>query len=132
VIDTRYFISSAACDIDRLAAARGHRGVESMHWLLDIEFKDDLSRYRISHGAKNMRCPRGPMWYRSLFRTSSGLLRSIESCGFRNLNATPAADAERVEAPDDIDMTARRRHRCGAWCMPALTPPTQSWRERQS
>jgi predicted transposase YbfD/YdcC len=42
--------------IDRLAnAARGHWGVESMHWLLDVEFKDDdLSRYRSGHGAKNM------------------------------------------------------------------------------
>jgi hypothetical protein len=25
-----------------------------MHWLLDIEFKDDRSRYRTGHGAKNM------------------------------------------------------------------------------
>ena len=25
-----------------------------MHWLLDVEFKDDLSRYRTGHGAKNM------------------------------------------------------------------------------
>jgi hypothetical protein len=25
-----------------------------MHWLLDVEFKDDLSRYRSGHGAKNM------------------------------------------------------------------------------
>jgi hypothetical protein len=24
-----------------------------MHWLLDIEFKDDLSRCRTGHGAKN-------------------------------------------------------------------------------
>jgi predicted transposase YbfD/YdcC len=53
--DTRLYISSAALDIDRLAnAARGHWGVESMHWLLDVEFKDDLSRYRSGHGAKNM------------------------------------------------------------------------------
>ena len=53
--DTRYFISSAVRDIDRIAsAARGHWGVESMHWLLDVEFKDDLSRYRTGHGAKNM------------------------------------------------------------------------------
>src|SRR5215470_5572231 len=53
--DTRFYISSAACDIDRLAnGARGHWGVESMHWLLDVEFKDDLSRYRSGHGAKNM------------------------------------------------------------------------------
>jgi predicted transposase YbfD/YdcC len=51
----RYFISSTACDIERIAAAvRGHWGVESMHWLLDVEFKDDLSRYRTGHGAKNM------------------------------------------------------------------------------
>jgi len=53
--DTRFYISSAACNIDRLAnGARGHWGVESMHWLLDVEFKDDLSRYRSGHGAKNM------------------------------------------------------------------------------
>jgi predicted transposase YbfD/YdcC len=53
--DTRYFISSAPLDIERIArAARGHWGVESMHWLLDVEFKDDLSRYRTGHGAKNM------------------------------------------------------------------------------
>lgn len=53
--DTRFFISSAAADIDRIAAGvRGHWGVESMHWLLDCEFKDDLSRYRSGHGAKNM------------------------------------------------------------------------------
>jgi hypothetical protein len=25
-----------------------------MHWLFDVEFKDDLSRYRSGHGAKNM------------------------------------------------------------------------------
>lgn len=53
--DTRYFISSAPCDIERIAAGvRSHWGVESMHWLLDVEFKDDLSRYRAGHGAKNM------------------------------------------------------------------------------
>jgi predicted transposase YbfD/YdcC len=53
--DTRYFICSATNDIDRIAqATRGHWGVESMHWLLDVEFGDDLSRYRAGHGAKNM------------------------------------------------------------------------------
>jgi predicted transposase YbfD/YdcC len=52
---TRYFISSAPLDIERLAGGvRGHWGVESMHWLLDCAFKDDLSRYRSGHGAKNM------------------------------------------------------------------------------
>jgi predicted transposase YbfD/YdcC len=53
--DARYYISSAPLDIERLAAgARGHWGVESMHWLLDVTFKDDLSRYRKGNGAKNM------------------------------------------------------------------------------
>ena len=53
--DTRVYISSAPLDIERLAeGSRGHWGVESMHWLLDVEFKDDLSRYRTGNGAKNM------------------------------------------------------------------------------
>ena len=43
--ETRYYISSAGLDIERLAkAARGHWGVESMHWHLDYEFGDDQSR----------------------------------------------------------------------------------------
>jgi len=53
--DTRTYISSTTLDIERIArAVRGHWGVESLHWLLDVEFKDDLSRYRTGHGAKNM------------------------------------------------------------------------------
>lgn len=53
--DTRTYISSTPLDIERIAKAiRGHWAVESMHWLLDVEFKDDLSRYRTGHGAKNM------------------------------------------------------------------------------
>lgn len=53
--DTRLYISSAPLDIERLSqGVRGHWGVESMHWLLDVAFKDDVSRYRRGHGAKNM------------------------------------------------------------------------------
>lgn len=53
--DTRHYICSAPLDIERIAtAARGHWRVESFHWLLDVAFKDDLSRYRSGHGAKNM------------------------------------------------------------------------------
>jgi predicted transposase YbfD/YdcC len=71
--ETRYFISSAPCDIERLAAGvRGHWGVESMHWLLDVEFKEDLSRIRSGHGAKNMA---------SLRRFALGLLRANKSKG---------------------------------------------------
>ncbi len=54
-LDVRHYISSAPRDIERLAeAARGHWGVESLHWQLDVTFKDDLSRYRAGNGAKNM------------------------------------------------------------------------------
>jgi len=71
--ETRYYISSAPLDIDRLAAgARGHWGVESMHWLLDVVFKDDLSRYRTGNGAKNMAVVR---------RFSLNLVRANKSKG---------------------------------------------------
>jgi predicted transposase YbfD/YdcC len=71
--DTRFFISSAPIDIERLAnGARGHWGIESMHWLLDVEFKDDLSRYRAGHGAKNMAVVR---------RFALGLVRANKTKG---------------------------------------------------
>jgi predicted transposase YbfD/YdcC len=71
--DTRYYISSAPLDIERIAkGARGHWGVESMHWLLDVEFKDDQSRYRAGHGAKNMAVVR---------RFALGLVRANKAKG---------------------------------------------------
>lgn len=66
-------VSSAPLDIERLAnAVRGHWGVESMHWLLDVVFKDDLSRYRAGHGAKNMAAVR---------RFALGLVRANKAKG---------------------------------------------------
>lgn len=71
--DTRYFISSAALDLQRLAqGVRGHWGVESMHWLLDVAFKEDLSRYRSGHGAANMAVVR---------RFALGLVRANKTRG---------------------------------------------------
>lgn len=53
--ETRVYICSAPLDIERIAhGARGHWGVECFHWILDVAFKDDLTRYRAGHGAKNM------------------------------------------------------------------------------
>jgi hypothetical protein len=43
-----------------------------MHWLLDVEFKDDLSRYRSGHGAKNMAVVR---------RFALGLVRANKARG---------------------------------------------------
>lgn len=72
-IDTRLYISSAPLDIERLAhGSRAHWGVESMHWLLDTAFKDDLSRYRTGFGAKNMAVIR---------RFALGLIRADKSKG---------------------------------------------------
>lgn len=72
-IDERLYISSAPLDIERLTnGARGHWGVESMHWLLDVEFKDDLSRYRSGFGAKNMAVVR---------RFALGLVRADKAKG---------------------------------------------------
>lgn len=54
--ETRYYISSAPLTAARAAeAVRGHWMIENgLHWVLDVVFKDDQSRLRKGHGAKNM------------------------------------------------------------------------------
>ena len=54
--ETRYFICSRPiCAKDLAQAARGHWRIEtSLHWVLDVTFREDLSRLRKGHGAKNM------------------------------------------------------------------------------
>lgn len=53
--ETRYFISSARLTPYRAAEAiRTHWGVESLHRVLDVVFKEDQSRLRRGHGAQNM------------------------------------------------------------------------------
>jgi predicted transposase YbfD/YdcC len=54
--ETRYYISSALLSAEQAAGAvRGYWGIENrLHWVLDVVFKDDQSRLRKGHGAKNM------------------------------------------------------------------------------
>jgi len=53
--EVRYYISSLKPGVKRFAqAVRGHWGVEnSLHWVLDVTFREDDSRIRKDHGPEN-------------------------------------------------------------------------------
>jgi predicted transposase YbfD/YdcC len=53
---TRYFISSLTCDASTmLRHVRAHWSIEnSLHWVLDIGFREDESRVRKGYGAENL------------------------------------------------------------------------------
>ncbi len=55
-IESRYFISSLPGHAKELLwAVRDHRGIEnSLHWVLDIAFREDESRVRKGHGPENL------------------------------------------------------------------------------
>jgi predicted transposase YbfD/YdcC len=54
-IKTRYFISSSQMNGKAfLKAKRSHWGIENrLHWVLDIAFREDMSRVRKDHGPEN-------------------------------------------------------------------------------
>lgn len=54
--ERRSYISSRTLSADDFAeAVRNHWGIENrLHWILDTTFREDLSRLRTGHGAKNM------------------------------------------------------------------------------
>ena len=55
-VQARYYISSLEASAQRqLAAARGHWSIEnSLHWSMDVAFREDQSRIRKDHGQQNM------------------------------------------------------------------------------
>jgi len=54
--ETRYYITSRSISAEHLAeAVRAHWRIEnSLHWVLDVTFREDLARVRKGHGARNM------------------------------------------------------------------------------
>ena len=54
--ERRYFIASngvkSVSDFSR--AVRAHWGIESMHWVLDVTFREDACRVRKDHAARNL------------------------------------------------------------------------------
>jgi len=53
--EVRYYITSLKLGVQRFAGAvRGHWGIEnSLHWTLDMTFREDESRIRKDHGPEN-------------------------------------------------------------------------------
>lgn len=54
--EVRYYIMSFRNDVERFAeAVRGHWGIEnSLHWVMDLTFREDESRIRKDYGGENV------------------------------------------------------------------------------
>jgi predicted transposase YbfD/YdcC len=72
-IERRYFISSLSSNAkESLHAERGHWAIEnSLHWVLDIAFREDDCRIRAENSAENMAILR---------HISLNLLKQEKSC----------------------------------------------------
>jgi predicted transposase YbfD/YdcC len=55
-VEQRYFIASSGIKTvgEFARAVRAHWGVESMHWTLDVTFREDACRVRKDHAARNL------------------------------------------------------------------------------
>lgn len=74
VADVRYFILSLPPQVKRFASAvRGHWGIEnSLHWTLDMTFREDESRICKDHGPEN---------FATIRRAALGLIKQDKSKG---------------------------------------------------
>ena len=74
VCEVRHFIVSFVPKVKRFAAAvRGYWGIEnSLHWTLDMTFREDESRIRKDHGPEN---------FATLRRAALGLIKQDKSKG---------------------------------------------------
>jgi predicted transposase YbfD/YdcC len=54
--EIRYYLSSLPADAEKIGpAVRSHWGIEnSLHWILDVNFREDHARNRKDHSAENM------------------------------------------------------------------------------
>jgi predicted transposase YbfD/YdcC len=73
----RYYISSLPAEVKRIAAAvRSHWGIEnSMHWVLDVAFREDRSRARADNAQANLGVLRRTAI--SLLKNTDGLTGSM-------------------------------------------------------
>ncbi len=87
--ETRYYLSSLPADATRmLHAIRAHWGIEnSLHWVLDVAFREDESRVRIKAAAENLARIR---------RIALNLLRQDKDagCGVKNRRKRAGWDNE--------------------------------------
>ena len=77
--ERRYFLTSLGCDAERFEqAVRQHWGIEnSLHWVLDVSFREDDCRIRQAAGAQTMSVLRHMAL--NLIRRESGHKRGVKA-----------------------------------------------------
>ena len=96
---TRYFIGSGAdVSVDRVAElVRGHWGIEnSVHWVLDVAFREDQARHRAGNCAQNLT---------TLRHVALDLLRSESTNKLGVANKRKCAGWDRGVPPPSADRT---------------------------
>ena len=85
-VETRYYLTSLTQARPVHRAVRRHWGIEnSVHWVLDMAFREDLSRVRVGHAAQN---------FSLLRRLALNLLRQDPAtrCGIKGRRLKAALD----------------------------------------